>query len=474
MNYKPKNERKKVLLLSDDILLPSGVGTVSREIVLGTVGYYNWVQIAGGMNHPNAGKMVDLSESISKESGISDASVTQYPVNGYGDARILRTLLKQEKPDIILHFTDPRQWGWLYDIEHEVRQICPIVYYSIWDNLPIPHWNKDFYHSCDLIMGISKQSHNIHRMVLGDDVNDVKLSYVPHGINSEIFKPLDYNENYIAIDSEYSKLFDKEEYEFIAFYNNRNITRKKTQDVIMGFKKFISGLPEDKKHKVALLMHTDPMDEHGTNLFEVINKIAPECRIILDGRKISPKEMNILYNIVDVTINIANAEGFGLSNAESQMAGTMTIANVTGGLQDQMRFKKGDGTWINFDDEFTSNHKGRYLEHGEWCYPIFPKVRTMVGSIPTPYIFEDLVDYSDLAIALEDIYNTPKDKRNKNGLIGREWMLSSESNMSAENMCGLIVSNIDTLLNEWIPRSRFTMHKYKKNNNKIINGIVDL
>ena len=32
----PKREKKKILLLSDDLRMSSGVGTMSREIVLGT------------------------------------------------------------------------------------------------------------------------------------------------------------------------------------------------------------------------------------------------------------------------------------------------------------------------------------------------------------------------------------------------------------------------------------------------------
>ena len=69
--------------------------------------------------------------------------------------------MKVEKPDAILHFTDPRFWGWLYAMEHEIRQQIPILYYTIWDDLPFPHWNENAYESCDLLMAISKQTYNI-------------------------------------------------------------------------------------------------------------------------------------------------------------------------------------------------------------------------------------------------------------------------------------------------------------------------
>ena len=57
-----------------------------------------------------------------------------------------------------MHFTDPRFWIWLYNMEHEIRQNIPIMYYNIWDDWPAPHYNEFFYESSDLIMNISKQT----------------------------------------------------------------------------------------------------------------------------------------------------------------------------------------------------------------------------------------------------------------------------------------------------------------------------
>ena len=120
--YIPKDKRKKILLLSDDLRLPSGVGVMSREIVMGTAHKYNWVQVAAGVNHPEFGKILDASDSLSKEVGLPDASVKLYPYNGYGDATLIRNLMMVERPDAIMHFTDPRYWIWLYHMEAEIRE----------------------------------------------------------------------------------------------------------------------------------------------------------------------------------------------------------------------------------------------------------------------------------------------------------------------------------------------------------------
>ena len=141
------------------------IATQSKEIVLSTVHKYDWVQFSA-LKHPDNGKIFDVSADVSKETGVSDAYVKIHASTGYGNPDKLRQLINVEKPDAILHFTDPRFWKWLYDMEHEVRQFCPIMYYNIWDSLPDPLWNAPFYASCDLLMSISKQTYGINKRTL--------------------------------------------------------------------------------------------------------------------------------------------------------------------------------------------------------------------------------------------------------------------------------------------------------------------
>lgn len=167
--YIPKDQRKKILLLSDDARLPSGIGTMSREIILQTCHVFNWAQLGAAVNHPDAGKIFDASESLTAETGVKDTYLRIYPYNGYGDAGTIRWLLMNERPHAIMHFTDPRYWIWLYEMEQEIRELIPIIYYSIWDDLPYPRYNRDYYRSCDAIFSISKQTHNIIKQVVGED-----------------------------------------------------------------------------------------------------------------------------------------------------------------------------------------------------------------------------------------------------------------------------------------------------------------
>ena len=336
--------KKKILLLSDDLRMSSGVGTMSREIVLGSIHHYDWVQVGGAIKHPDEGKFVDMNESVRKETGVKDASLKIIPVSGYGSPELLRHLITTEKPDAILHYTDPRFWEFLYNMEHEIRTEIPIFYYNIWDDLPYPMWNEPFYESCDLIMNISKQTVNIVDNVRQKvPTNEWNNTYVPHGIDEKKYYPVDKNHKEWGDLLRFKRQVTQEKnYDFIVFWNNRNIRRKLPGDVILAFKTFCDMLPDDKGKKCALIMHTQPKDPNGTDLPVVVESVCPDYDVIFSHKKLDDKHLRYLYNLADVTINMASNEGFGLGTCESLMCGTPISVNVTGGLQDQCGFKYKD------------------------------------------------------------------------------------------------------------------------------------
>ena len=119
--YLPKDKRKKILLICDDIRVHSGVATVAKEIVVHTCQHFNWVQIAGAIKHPEAGKRFDLSQNTYKETGLTDSSVFLYPTDGYGNPDLVRQLIQIEKPDAIFIITDPRYFSWLFQMEEKLE-----------------------------------------------------------------------------------------------------------------------------------------------------------------------------------------------------------------------------------------------------------------------------------------------------------------------------------------------------------------
>ena len=458
------SKKKKILLLSDDLRMASGIATMSKALVLGTVHKYDWFQVGAAINHPDKGKVLDVSQDIQKQTGVEDANVKILPWTGYGNADLVRQIINSEQPDAILHFTDPRYWIWLYEMEHEIRQNIPILFYAIWDDLPDPLYNRNYYESCDWIGCISRQTYGIvSRLTSRTDKptwkphSDWQVSYVPHGINPNEYKPVD-----VPVDFK-SEILKEKEYDFIFFWSNRNIRRKQPSDLIMAFNQFCENIGEEKASKVALVMHTQPTDQNGTDLPRLARHLTPNANIIFSDKRRSTHELNYLYNMADCTINIAGNEGFGLTTAESVMAGTPIMVNVTGGLQDQCGFRfKDSGELLTAEDykEIGSLHKWREWEDkvtwGEWATPIWSRAQTMAGSIPTPYIWDDKVDVYELAEKMEQVYNTPKDTLKENGLKGRDAFIG-DMGLVNTNMCQTLMDGIEGTFENWKPRKRYEL-----------------
>jgi glycosyltransferase involved in cell wall biosynthesis len=453
--YIPKEQRKKILFICDDIRMHSGVATMAREIVLGTSHHYNWVVIGAAIDHPEAGQRLDLSEATNKETGNTDSNVIIYPSNGYGSADLIRYMLKNEKPDGLMFFTDPRYYDWLFAIENEIRKQIPMIYLNIWDDLPAPLYNRAFYESCDALLAISKQTKNINEMVLGKRADGKVISYVPHGINEKQFFPI---EDKSQLQETKKKLFGNKEFDFILFFNSRNIRRKCISDLLAAHKLFLDTLPKEKADKIALVLHTQVVDGNGTDLDAVKTLLlGKKSNVFFSDQRIDTSELNRIYNIADAIILPSSNEGWGLALTEAMMAGKMIIANVTGGMQDQMRFEDEDGNWLELTPEFPSNHFGTYKKCGKWAVPVFPSNMSLVGSPITPYIWDDRLDFRDLANAINQVYELSPEERTKNGKAAREWVTSDESGMSARMMCNNVIRDIDLTLEKFTPKKSFEL-----------------
>ena len=468
--YIPKDQRKTILFLADDIRTHSGVGTMAREIVFNTAHHFNWVNLGGAVKHPEVGKAFDLSDEVNRMNGITDSDVKIICCNGYGDPNILRSVISQTKPDAILHFTDPRYWVWMYQMENEIRQHCPLIFYTIWDDLPYPMWNLNFYRSDDMLLCISKQTKNLVKNVLRDHPKpDWAVEYVPHGIPEDKFFPI---ANDLEFETFKEKFLEGETYDFVVLWNSRNIRRKNPGDIILSWKTFLDQLPEEKAKKCLLIMHTEKVFEHGTDLPAIVEATCnPNIhKVKFSENKFQQKELNFLYNISDCHMFFTDNEGWGLGLTESLTAGRMIIAPVQGGMQDQMRFEDENGDWINFTTEHPSNADGKYKKCGEWAMPIFPKTRSLKGSPVTPYIFASQCSIEDAAITLMKVYKMGPEERQRRGMAGREWVLSEESGFTAKRMGSKFIKNIDKLLKEWKPQPRFKVTKI--DDSTIINNFI--
>jgi glycosyltransferase involved in cell wall biosynthesis len=381
------SNKKKILTLSDHPLSPSGVGTQTKyvcEALLNT-GNYSIISLGGAIKHDNY-------QPIIVEPYGQDWKII--PVDGYGTQEMIRSIMRTEKVDAIWIMTDPRFWGWLWAMENEIRPLCPIVYYHVWDNYPYPEFNKKYYISNDHIATISKVSDDIVKTV----APEVDSTYIPHAVNGEIFKPLDLDQ----IESiKESTLPPGDRDKFIFFWNNRNARRKQSGTLIWWFKEWLD--KHDLHEKAQLIMHTDPKDPHGQDLNHIIEHLGLTNRqVLFSVQKIDPAKLAAMYNIADCTINISDAEGFGLGTLESLSCGTPIIVNMTGGLQEQVT----DGT--------------------EWFgVGLTPTSKAVIGSQDVPYIYEDRTSKQQFMSALTKMYYMSPEARRAMGNKGRDHVLKN-------------------------------------------------
>ncbi len=455
-------KKKKILLLSDDLRMHSGIATQSKEFVMGTLHKYDWVQIGGAVKHPEQGKVINMSEACKEITGVKDAYLQIYPLSGYGNPNVLRQILDLEKPDAILHFTDPRFWIWLYNMEHEIRQNIPILYYNIWDDIPDPLYNANFYRSSDLLMGISKQTYGINKRILSKyDYEDWQTAYVPHGITDKrIFKLDDKGDTKFR---EFEQLQGLDKYKFKILYLNRNIRRKVPADVALAYKHMMDKLTPEQRKECCLVWHAAPSDENGTDMRAVCKALLPDYPVIFTwdnhpNGAFNDEEMNWIFNSCDVYINMASNEGFGLGSCEMLHTGGVIVVNVTGGLQDQCGFKNEKGEYLTAEDyvELQSNHRKTYTEHGEWVKPIYPTNISCQGSPLTPYIFDDRCSFEDAGEALLEWYNVGPEERKRCGELGREFV-NGDGRMTAKHLSESFVKAIDTTFEKWKPREKYTL-----------------
>tara|TARA_Y100001963_G_C6782415_1_gene450723 strand:+ start:609 stop:2165 length:1557 start_codon:yes stop_codon:yes gene_type:complete len=467
--YIPKDKRKKILLITDDIRVQSGVAQIGREIVLATSHHFNWTAIGGAMKHPEMGKVIDMSEETNKILKMDDSDIKLYPSNGYGDPLFLKFVIAREKPDAILLITDPRYFVWLFQMENEIRNKIPIAYLNIWDDFPAPQYNEEYYESCDLLMGISKQTKFINEIVLGDKAKNKLIKYLPHGLNSNYFYSLPEIDPILIRFKQ--NIFQGKIPKFSLLFNSRNIRRKQIPDTILAWRLFTEQLSPKERDNVRLILHTEDVSDHGTDLHAVIDYFSEGedgyqySDIKLDPSRLSTEQMNYLYNSVDGVILLSSAEGWGLALTEALLSGTPIIANVTGGMQDQMRFIDNEGNWFTPSSDVPSNHRGTYKTCGKWAFPVFPKTRSIQGSPPTPYIYDDRCCPEEAAEQIMNLYKMSHKERKEIGNEGSNWARSEEAGFTHFHQGQRIVDNFDELFSTWKPREKYEFLKdtdYKK------------
>ena len=408
-------KKLKILALCDHPLSTSGVGIQSRYLFDGLLktGKYSIRCFGAAVKHTNYDTIVVNEDFVIK------------PIDGFGNRDMLRVALATEKPDALFLFTDPRFFIWVWEMEEEIHQMCPIVYWHVWDNHPWPEFNRVLYESTDLV--------NCHSYMTYEMVKErfpEKTNFIPHALPPEMFQPIE-DEKIMQLRAQL--LGQDRGDHFTCLWINRNAKRKRSNDVIEAWKIFMDQLKEKHGHKKAtLIMHTDPLDDQGSNLIRTSEMLGVVDSIFFSKDRIGFDHVATLHNISDCCLNISLNEGFGLGTLEAMQCGKPIIALKTGGLTRQVV------------DHRDGSENGIAL-------PV--EMRALGGSQVVPDIFEDYVSNETTAAALLKMYEMGPEARKKLGQKAREYALS-------EFRLGKTIADWDRTMSE-------TIETWKVSKNKI-------
>ena len=367
--------KTKLLVLSDNPLAISGVATQTRFLLEGLLktGKYTIRSLGGAMKHQDYRPIL-----VDKEKYGEDFVI--FPVDGFGNENILRSIVDQEKPDCSMLITDPRFFEWYFRMWDETNPRFPTVYWHLWDNYPVPKFNKIYYDSCEYIGCINEQTVDF----IEKCGTKTPYSYIPHAIPDEIYHPLDEKTN----KENRTKFFGPNANKTIIMYVGRNARRKRTTDIMIAVSEVLKKYPNE----FFLYMHCNPHDHEGSNLIEVAGQFNLLGNRDIGFTTMMPpfSVMKELYNSVDFVINASSAEGFGLPIQETMLCGTRVLSARTGGLKDQI-IHEDLGDYFNID------------------------VQTLNGTQQIPYIFDDYCSIETMVKVIEKNHLMLKD-------IGREKM----------------------------------------------------
>jgi len=424
------NKKIKILTLGDHPLSASGIGTQTKyfiEAMLKT-GKYKFFCLGGAMKHENY--------DLVKTDEWGDDWVIK-PIDGYGSQDLLRSIMRTQKPDIVWFMTDPRFWHWLWHIDHEIKALAPMIYYHVWDNFPPPTFNKTFYDSNDFVATISKVTDKLVGLVSPE----VDHEYIPHVVDETIFKKYLQEEverfKKSGIVQEKNFINKDGNKKFVFFWNNRNARRKQSGSIIFWFKDFLDRVGHDK---ACFIMHTDVKDVHGQDLEAIIKELGlTNGEVMFSTNKYPPETLAKIYCLADCTINVADAEGFGLATFESLACETPIIVTMTGGLQEQVT----DGEeWFGIGIE--------------------PSSKAIIGSQEIPWIYEDRLNGNEVVDAMEKIYNMTEEEREELGRKGRNHVVTKYNREKIMKKWDDLLTKIYNELGSWENRKNYKSWEFKE------------
>jgi glycosyltransferase involved in cell wall biosynthesis len=346
-------------------------------------------------------------------------------VADYGNAEQIRYFLNVEKPDVVVANADPRFFDYLFKLDNEIRRVCPLVFYHLWDDGPFPKFNVPYYNSCDHIIAGSKFTYELLR---ANSTPDTMLSYAPIGFDSSTYHPISKDE-VIEFRQQFNQLtnFEHVDAKFIAGVVARHSERKNLLSIMESFTKWAEG-----KKDVLLFVHS-PGQDAGRSLEYAMNNMFADKKIILSNAAPQMQKddlVNRFYNFFDVILNRSTAEGFGMPIAEAMLAGTPAITIDCPGPAGLVDDSNG---WLLKTD-----------------------VKPLLSNQVVPFIYSRYITDEKFIAALDEAYNNPVLREQKAAKC-RQFIMD---NYSLNGMVKGIETALQKAIANWRRYPEFTVHSF--------------
>ncbi len=321
----------------------------------------------------------------------------------------------------------------------EVRSKLPpekrfaIIYYAPIDGVPKQSWIEEAICKVDFPVTYTKFAKE-ECMKLAFNLQD--LPYIYHGVDKEVFKPMDVDHVKRFRDSFFTKHKDK----FIVLNVNRNQPRKDLHRTFAAFKIFHQNNPN------SFLFILAQTPDVGGDLIEIARQYDLHYDVdwacpppgVYNANQGYPIEMvNMLYNACDVVVSSTIGEGWGLSCTEAMAVKKPVIFPKNTSLVEMIG---------------EHEERGWFAKSGETMNDYI-----CMGS-PDNNILRPIVNVYDMARVLEYVYNHPEEAKLKaerafNEVwqweqIGDQW---KEIFQKAENKLNVIRSIKKIGVNEKCP-----------------------
>ena len=359
--------KKKVLLVAENHNLASGFGTYAKNLLerLHASGKYELAEFCI-YGPPSMGK--DLPWKFYGNAPEADEPKEQHdlyngnPNNQFGAWRFDKVVL-DFKPDIVLTYRDP--WMDMFISKSPLLPYFHWVWMPTVDSDPQKQSWIEGFAKTDAIMCYSEFGIKTLKKDAGHLLNVIGCA--SPGIDPKIYKPYDKKQ----IRDELGLLPDVN----IVGTVMRNQKRKLFPELIKSFAKFLKQAPANIKDNTYLLLHTSYPEKMGWNLGYHISEEQVGSRILstyicknckkwkIDffrdslnychhckaisavmpsvGLGLDVPDLVKIYNVMDLYIQYAICEGFGMPQVEAAACGVPIAATNYSAMEDVIQWTRG-------------------------------------------------------------------------------------------------------------------------------------